>query len=234
MDDGMNISRRMAVAGLTVAALSACSKKPFQKDEAPVAEEIVQSQPLTDAEKSNLVELYSGKNGLKLDIRYATADNFTGRILYNAPRAFLVGAVAQDLGKAIAFAEQDGFGLTIFDAYRPLSVTKQLWDSTPKAQRNFVANPAKGSRHNRGCSLDIGLHYLGNGQAVIMPSAYDEFSPRAHQDYSGGSSEERQNRDRLRQYMEAAGFMGISNEWWHFDHRDWKKYPLLDVPFSAL
>jgi zinc D-Ala-D-Ala dipeptidase len=228
----MILSRRTAFVGLAITALAACSKKSQTKEEAPKTEEILHS--LTDAEKANLVELYDGENGLKLDIRYATADNFTGRVLYDAPRAFLVGAVAQDLGKAITLAENDGFGLTIFDAYRPWAVTKKLWDTTPPAKRNFVANPAKGSRHNRGCSLDISLHDLTSGKPVPMPSDYDEFSPRAHRDYAGGSAEERENRDQLRGYMEAANFKGISNEWWHFDHRDWAKYPLLDVPFAVL
>lgn len=235
----MALTRRSVVVGAALSAaagVAGCGQDARRTGPIgptpPLAEEPV--IPLTDAKQASLTELFDGPNGLRLDIRYATANNFTGRVLYQSARAFLVGVAAQDLGKALALAGKDGFGLTIFDAYRPWSVTKQLWDATPPAKRSFVANPARGSRHNRGCSVDIGLHRLSDGQLVPMPSAYDEFSDRAYRDFPGGSAQERQNRDRLTYYVESAGFFGIANEWWHFDHRDWAKYPVLDVAFSAL
>lgn len=235
----MVVTRRSVVMGIALSAaagLPGCGQNSRRAGPpgpvAPLAEQPV--VPLTDAKQANLVELFDGPNGLRLDIRYATANNFTGRVLYPAPRAFLADVAARDLGKAIALAKKDGFGMTIYDAYRPWSVTKQLWDSTPADKRNFVANPARGSRHNRGCSLDISLHHLADGRLAAMPSGYDEFSDRAYRKYAGGSAEETQNRDRLAGYLESVGFVGISNEWWHFDHRDWAKYPVLDIAFSAL
>jgi D-alanyl-D-alanine dipeptidase len=183
---------------------------------------------------NRLVELIALDPSIHLDIRYATANNFTGRVLYPEARAFLIGAAAQALVRAHALARADGFGLTIHDAYRPWSVTKQLWDATPPAKRNFVANPKRGSRHNRGCAVDLTLHDLKTGAAVEMPSDYDEFGPRAYRDYGGGSALARANRVRLERYMDQAGFRGMSNEWWHFDFRGWEAFPILDLPFPAM
>jgi zinc D-Ala-D-Ala dipeptidase len=138
------------------------------------------------------------------------------------------------LVRAHLSARTDGFGLLIHDAYRPWSVTKKLWDATPPSKREFVANPKQGSRHNRGCAVDLTLYDLSTGDVLVMPSSYDEFSERSYRSFSGGSAVATQNRDRLERYMSAEGFVGISNEWWHFDYRDWANYPILDVPFEAL
>jgi D-alanyl-D-alanine dipeptidase len=182
-----------------------------------------------------LVELIRLDPTIKLDLRYATANNFTGRVLYDEGRAFLVPAAAKALVRADGRARADGFGLTIFDAYRPWRVTKKLWDATPRGpKKNYVANPKKGSKHNRGCAVDLSLHDLKTGTLVEMPSGFDDFSEKAHRDYMGAGEAANTNRARLQRYLEAEGFVGLSNEWWHFDFTGWQNYPVLDIPFSDL
>jgi D-alanyl-D-alanine dipeptidase len=109
-----------------------------------------------------------------------------------------------------------------------------FWDATPPHQRNFVANPARGSRHNRGCAVDLSLYDLQSGQPLTMPSGFDEFSPRAYPDYPGGSSLERFHRRLLRRAMEQQGFTVNDDEWWHFDYQDWQRYPILNLSFEQL
>jgi D-alanyl-D-alanine dipeptidase len=184
--------------------------------------------------KPDLVELVRLEPGLKLDIRYATANNFTGQPVYDEPRAFLQRPAAEAVVRVHRALRSRGYGLLIFDAYRPWRVTKRFWDVTPPAKRDFVANPAKGSKHNRGCAVDLSLYRLEDGREVAMPSAYDDFSEKASPDYPGGTPEQRARRDLLRAAMEAEGFSVEPNEWWHFNCRDWKQYPILDVPFGAI
>jgi D-alanyl-D-alanine dipeptidase len=181
-----------------------------------------------------LVELITLDPSIHLDLRYATVHNFTGRILYSQARAFMHKDAAAALIRAHKRAQGDGYGLTIFDAYRPWRVTKQLWDATPVAQHQYVANPKEGSRHNRGCAIDLTLHRLSDGAAVEMPSTFDDFSTRAHRDFMGASRMPLANRARLARYMEAEQFEGRWDEWWHFDYRDWAKHPVLDVAFEAV
>jgi D-alanyl-D-alanine dipeptidase len=121
-------------------------------------------------------------------------------------------------------------GLLVFDAYRPWSVTQVFWDATPPALREFVADPARGSRHNRGCAVDLSLYERNSGQPVAMPSEFDEFTPRAYPDYPGGTARQRYHRERLRRAMEAEGFTVHDGEWWHFDHADWRCYPVSNAP----
>ncbi len=127
-----------------------------------------------------------------------------------------------------------GLGLLVHDGYRPWHVTRMFWDATPEAQREFVADPAEGSRHNRGAAVDLTLYDLDSGAPIRMPGGYDEFSVRSYPDYPGGSSRERWYRDLLRRAMEAAGFDVYENEWWHFDHRDWRRYPVMNATFETL
>jgi D-alanyl-D-alanine dipeptidase len=115
-------------------------------------------------------------------------------------------------------------------------VTKIFWDSASAEERRieFVANPRKGSRHNRGCAVDLSLVDLKSGTEVQMPSGYDEFSKRAYPDYAGGPAEARALRDLLRAAMESEGFTVYPAEWWHFDYKDWRQYHIMDVPFEAM
>jgi len=183
---------------------------------------------------SELVEVVALEPMVKLDVRYATADNFMKRVLYSQPRVFLQRAAAEGVARAHRRLREHGYGLLLFDGYRPWRVTKLMWDSTPPAQRDFVANPAQGSKHNRGCAVDLSMYHLDGGREAEMPSAYDEFSERASPAWAGGTAEQRTRRDLLRRAMEAEGFTVEPNEWWHFNCRDWRRYPILDVPFEQV
>ena len=182
----------------------------------------------------DLVELTALDPALTLDIRYATADNFLGRPVYTEARAFLQRPAAEALARARRRLEPQGLGLRIFDGYRPWSVTKLFWDATPADKKEFVADPRQGSRHNRGCAVDLTLFDLATGREVEMPSPYDDFRERAHPDFTGGSPESRAHRDLLRAAMEAEGFTVYEHEWWHFDYRDWRSYPIENLPFAEI
>jgi D-alanyl-D-alanine dipeptidase/kynurenine formamidase len=181
--------------------------------------------------RPDLVELRSVDPAIRLDIRYATRDNFTGRAVYPEARAFLQRPAAAALVRVERALAVDGYGLVVLDAYRPWHVTKRFWDLTPPEKRAFVADPAKGSRHNRGCAVDVTLVERATGGLVEMPSEWDEMSERAYPTYAGGSATARANRERLRAAMEREGFFVHPYEWWHFDWKDWAAYPILDVAF---
>jgi D-alanyl-D-alanine dipeptidase len=184
--------------------------------------------------KSDLVELTSVDPTIRLDIRYATTHNFLGTPLYSQARAFLQRPAAEALVRVQRSLVREGYGLLVHDAYRPWYVTKIFWDATPPGKHEFVADPATGSRHNRGCAVDLTLYTLSNGKAVEMPSLYDEMSERAYPDYAGGPAEPRRLRELLRRHMEAEGFSVYQSEWWHYDYRDWKSYALQNARFEDI
>jgi D-alanyl-D-alanine dipeptidase len=197
----------------------------------------IQSGPPRDPQATRaaeLVEIVRLDPTIKLDIRYATTDNFVGKVVYPEARAFLQRPAAEALVAAHRELAAHGYGLLVHDAYRPWSITKVFWEVTPPALREFVADPASGSKHNRGAAVDLTLYDLAFGTAVTMPSRYDEFSRRAYPDYRGGPPDARGRRDLLRAVMERHGFTVEPNEWWHFNFKDWHAYPILDVPFSAI
>jgi len=182
----------------------------------------------------DLVELTALDPTIRLDIRYATADNFLSTPVYEEPRAFLQRPAALALLRAHRRLAASGYGLLIHDAYRPWWVTRVFWEATPVDKREFVADPAKGSRHNRGCAVDLTLYARGDGRVVEMPSLYDEMSERAYPGYGGGTRQQRARRDLLRAAMEAEGFTVFQSEWWHFDYRDWRHYPILNLDFGRI
>jgi zinc D-Ala-D-Ala dipeptidase len=206
----------------------------------PVAElekEALAAQPPHETghfRKPELVELIKLDPTIKLDVRYASTNNFLSTRMYSQARAFLQRPAAEALVRASKELHARGYGLLVHDAYRPWYVTKMFWDATPDDKKIFVANPAEGSRHNRGCAVDLTLYDLKTGAAVKMPSGYDEMSPRAYADYPGGSAQERERRALLRRAMEKEGFTVYPQEWWHFDYKDWKKYPIMNVRFEDL
>jgi len=200
---------------------------PVVAPEAPPKEAGVFREP-------DLVELTALDPTIKLDIRYATANNFTGRPVYTEARAFLQRPAATALARVQRALRDKGYGLLVFDGYRPWRVTKLFWDITPPDKRVFVADPTKGSKHNRGCAVDLSLVDLSSGHEVVMPGAYDEMSERSFPSYEGGTAAQREARELLRAAMEREGFFVYSHEWWHFDFKDWRAYPILDLPFSEL
>ncbi|MFH1176568.1 MAG: M15 family metallopeptidase [Acidobacteriota bacterium] len=183
---------------------------------------------------SELVELVKLDPTLKLDIRYATANNFVGKAVYPEARAFLQRPAAEALVSVHRWLKERGYGLVVFDAYRPWSVTKLFWDITPPDKRVFVADPATGSVHNRGCAVDVGLFDLRTGRQVEMPSAYDEMTDRSFVTYPGGTAEQRAHRDLLRKAMERdAYFFVYPEEWWHYNFKGLRNYAIQDIPFPA-
>lgn len=184
--------------------------------------------------RPDLVEVVKLDRSIRLDIRYATAENFAGRPVYPEARAFLQRPAARALVRVSRALRRQGYGLVVFDAYRPWHVTKLFWDITPADKKEFVADPARGSRHNRGCAVDLTLYDLETGRQVSMPSAYDDFTERAHSEYAGGTDEQRRLRSILRAAMEAEGFTVYPPEWWHFDYKDWREYPILNISFSEI
>ena len=183
---------------------------------------------------SDLVELKKLSPDIKLDIRYATNVNLAGRPVYKEARAFLQRPAAEALLKVDKDLHKQGYGLLIFDGYRPWSVTKLFWDITPAENKNFVADPKKGSKHNRGCAVDLSMYDLSTGQEIEMPGVYDEMSERSLPDYKGGTEKQREMRDLLRASMEAHGFTVYEYEWWHFDYKDWPSYRIGNIPFDKI
>ncbi|HUN79948.1 MAG TPA: M15 family metallopeptidase [Phycisphaerae bacterium] len=182
----------------------------------------------------DLVEIAPLDPAIHLDIRYATANNFLGTPVYTQARAFLQRPAAEALLRALQKLKPLGYGLLIHDGYRPWYVTKIFWDATPPEGHIFVADPGKGSRHNRGCAVDLTLFDLKTGAPIEMTGNYDEMSPRSFPDYPGGTSLQRWHRDLLRWAMESEGFSVYEAEWWHFDFKDWPSYRILNIPFEQL
>jgi serine beta-lactamase-like protein LACTB len=184
--------------------------------------------------KPELVDVTTLDKAIKLDIRYATDNNFLGAPVYTSAKAFLQKPAADALLKVHKELGKQGYGLLIHDAYRPWYVTKMFRDATPTALHQFVADPMQGSRHNRGCAVDLTLYDLKTGKAIDMPGVYDEMTDRSYADYMGGTTLQRWHRDLLRHAMEKHGFKVYDAEWWHFDHRDWQQYPIMNTRFEDL
>lgn len=195
-----------------------------------------QDRPPKDAKATraaDLVELITLDPGIKLDIRYATTNNFMGKPVYPEARAFLQRPAAQAVLAAHRELARHGYGLLIHDGYRPWTITKAFWDMTAGTpMQEFVADPKSGSKHNRGCAVDLTMYDLATGQAVQMPGDYDEPSLRSYPTYQGGTAAQRGRRDLLRAVMERQGFTVEPNEWWHFNYKDWPSYPILDISFQ--
>jgi D-alanyl-D-alanine dipeptidase len=206
----------------------------------PVSELLREDRALTPPAESgaflaaDLIEPAVLDPTIRLDIRYATTNNFLSSVFYASAHAFMQRPAAEALVRASRALRPLGYGLLIHDAYRPWYVTKVFWDATPPASRWLVADPAQGSKHNRGAAVDITLYDLKTGAPVEMPSTYDEATPRAYADFLGGTSLQRWHRALLREALEREGFTVNPSEWWHFDFRGWERYPILNVPFEQL
>jgi D-alanyl-D-alanine dipeptidase len=210
VDEAQRESARKKIAKLRQIALA--SSPPVETIEGKVTHDLVSIRSIDPT--------------IRRDIRYAGNDNFLGVPVYNAPVAMLQRPAAEALARAHQRLKKLGYGLLVHDGYRPWYVTKIFWDATPDEDKLFVADPAEGSRHNRGGAVDLSLYNLKTGKPVQMPGLYDETSERSYPNFVGGSSRERWHRDLLKQAMEAEGFAVYGYEWWHFDYNDWRRYPI--------
>lgn len=212
---------------LSVLILLAILSQTFSAQQGPPAETGTFRRP-------DLVELVKLDSTIRLDIRYATKNNFLGRAVYKEARAFLQRPAAEALARVNTALRKQGYGLVIFDGYRPWAVTKTFWDATPADKKEFVADPSKGSRHNRGCAVDLTMYDLKTGEEVRMPSNYDEMTERSHINYQCATPEARHLRELLRAAMEAEGFNVYEPEWWHYDYKDWREYPIQNISFKEI
>lgn len=182
--------------------------------------------------RNRMVDLEKAIEGIATDIRYATENNFTGEVIYTEPRAFVRNPVAEALGKVQDSLAVHKIGLKIYDAYRPYAATLKFYEVYPNT--NFVANPRYGSKHNRGCAVDLSLVELSSGKELPMPTGFDEFSAKAGMAYTNLSDTVLANRRLLSGVMTYFGFEQNPSEWWHFDFTGWKNFALMDLSFSEL
>ncbi|MGK5595117.1 MAG: D-alanyl-D-alanine dipeptidase [Parachlamydiaceae bacterium] len=174
---------------------------------------------------AELVDIQSFIPGIQVELKYATKDNFTGQVVYDFHRCLLRKEAALKLCEVQEELALVGLGLKVWDGFRPVAAQWKFWEIV--RDERYVSDPRKGGRHTRGTAVDVTL-MTKEGQELLMPSAFDDFSEKAHQDYMGASAEEIKNREFLRQVMERHGFIGLPTEWWHFDLIGWQDYPLID------
>jgi D-alanyl-D-alanine dipeptidase len=179
---------------------------------------------------AELVDIRDVAPGIRLDIRYATENNFTRVKVYGEARCLLRPEAANRLAEVQRDLARSGLGLKVYDCYRPLSVQKKFWALVP--DERYVADPAKGSRHNRGMAVDLTL-VDRQGKELPMPTGYDDFTPRAHRDSTDAPREALRNREVLERAMARRGFAPLPTEWWHFDAPGWERHPVLDIPLDA-
>jgi D-alanyl-D-alanine dipeptidase len=223
-----------AVLALAGCSISPVPRVPSYRLEALRADALRAQPPeeTGDFRATDLVEVTRLDPSIRLDVRYATNRNFLHWPVYSEPRVFLQRPAAEAVVRAQRALQPQGYGLVLYDGYRPWYVTMIFWDAVPLDRHDYVADPAQGSKHNRGCAVDLGLVELGTGRPVPMPSDYDEFTERAHPDYAGGTAAQRAARDLLRRTMEAEGFTVDPGEWWHYDCQDWRHYRIGNVAFK--
>ncbi|WP_231458644.1 MULTISPECIES: M15 family metallopeptidase [unclassified Pedobacter] len=181
---------------------------------------------------NELVEIKKAIPNIKLDIRYATKNNFMQQVMYKQARAFARKQVVESLKKVQKELNKKGLGLKIFDGYRPYKITVEFYKKA--SDKNFVANPAKGSKHNRGCALDLTIINLKTGKELEMATPYDSFSKAAAANYEPVSDEVRKNREYLIAVMKKNKLNVLINEWWHYDFQGWENYDIMDIPFEKL
>ena len=179
-----------------------------------------------------LIEIIDVIPEIKLDIRYATTNNFTSEMVYNSPKAFVRQPVANALAIVQKSLKKYGLGLLVFDAYRPYSATVKFYEIYKDT--NYVASPWQGSRHNRGAAVDVSLINIETGEELQMPTAFDDFTEAAHSDYNNLPDNVLKNREILINEMQNHGFKVYPTEWWHFDFIGWEVYDLMDIPFEEL
>lgn len=193
------------------------------------ADAAVMPAQLGAGQQAQLVDLAQAVPGLKFDLRYAQADNCFGQALTDDQRAFLDADAAQALAKAQQYLKPYGYGILVWEAYRPWSVSKLAYDALPADKKSMLPSPEAGFSHNTGRSIDVSLYLLAAGENAGMISGFDEPSVRQYASFAGGTTLERYRRDLLRSAMQMAGFTASETEWWHFDYGDIKGFAHLNV-----
>lgn len=172
-----------------------------------------------------LINVESFIPGIQIDLKYATEDNFTGQIVYNFHCCLLLKEAALQLREVQTELETMGLSLKVWDGFRPIAAQWKFWELIP--DERYVSDPRKGGRHTRGTAVDVTL-VTKEGEELLMPSAFDDFSEKAHRDYMDAPAEAIQNRQLLQSVMEKHGFEGVPSEWWHFDLLGWQNHPPID------
>lgn len=225
----------LVFALLVVAACSSPSPKEVynRKYGAPTVSTIAEYQDQVNANADHeLVDLRTYLPDAVFDLVYATANNFMEKPVYRTPAAYLRKPAAEAMREVEAELGAMGYGLKIWDAYRPYRVTVEFYEHV--LDSTFAASPYTGSKHNRGCAIDLTLFDKATGEELAMPTPFDEFTPRAHIDYDDLAEDVRHNRDLLIRVMAKYGFSVYPDEWWHFDFQDWDQYSLMDLEFEEL
>ena len=189
----------------------------------------LQSNPQDAARLVNLADVMPT---IEVECVYATYRNFTGQAVYKEPKCYLLKEVAAQLQQVQKELNQQGLGLLIWDAYRPMEAQKKFWELFPDDR--YVAPPAMGGRHTRGTTVDLTIIKLSNKQPLDMGTGFDVFLERAWSDNQTISDEAKKNRALLKTVMAKHGFEQLKTEWWHFDYKGWQQYPPLDVSFDEL
>ena len=224
----VSASDRITAPQPTLAQLSNSTQVVSSQSFSTASEGTTKSSLPYDA---RLIDIRTVNPKIALDIRYATTNNFLKKQLYPVARCVLRGAAVKRLSQVQDELEKKGLGLKVYDCYRPLSVQKQMWQIKPDSR--YVANPAQGSRHNRGAAVDLTL-VDSNGKELEMPTGFDDFTERASRSYSGASTQAKKNRQLLEDAMKKYGFIPLATEWWHFDAPGWDKFAVLDVSFGEI
>lgn len=184
------------------------------------------------ADSTPLVNLFNIIPHLKTEWHYAGFNNFTGQILYKNPKPYLVKPAALALKPAADSLAKLGYGILLFDAYRPHSVSVKMWEIVNNP--DYVADPSKGSNHNRGTAIDVSLYDLQTGKQLKMPTDFDDFTSKAHLNYNKLPAKVKHNRDLLKNIMSYFGFKPYAKEWWHYTFITDTKYEVLDIDFNEL
>lgn len=180
--------------------------------------------------QESLTEISKDDVLFQFDIRYASTDNFLNEILYNCEKCYLLPEVAKELINASYYFCDRGYTIKLFDCYRPLSVQKLMWEKVPNPI--YVADPAKGSVHNRGAAVDLTLVTF-EGEPIDMGTDYDFFGRAAHIDNFNLPKEVLANRKILQEGMLQFGFATIQSEWWHFNYKKKSGAPVMDTPLAC-
>lgn len=217
--------------------LASCRSRSQNRSSNPYNLNLVQTveeyrQQVAENAEMELVDLEGEISNIRLDIRYATKNNFTGEVIYPAAKAYARKPVAQALQKVQDSLSLYNLALRIYDAYRPYSASLRFYEVCPDT--NFVANPRFGSRHNRGCAIDLTLVELNSGIEIPMPTVFDDFSEKAHPEYKALPDTILKNRAFLFSVMGHFGFTQYPSEWWHFDFQGWENFPLANLTFEDL